>query len=132
MAASDSAPDTSTVARLLDADADTLRQFVDTHPTPSVDVVVTAGVSGRDPDEIDAETRRVVADWIAREQRQWPGPRDEILSFLEDHGPATENDVTHALNDRSARIVRPSLDRLAREDTVHREDRDDAPALFYL
>jgi hypothetical protein len=132
MAATDSAPDTRTVARKLEADPDNLRLFVDHHPTPSVDIVVSAAVVGRDRDEITPETRRAVAEWIAREQRNWPGPRDEVLSYLERHGPATENEITEALNRRSARIVRPTLARLARTGTVDREDRADEAALFSL
>ncbi len=48
MAVTDSAPDTTTVARLLDADPDNLRLFLEHHPNPSVDVVVSAAVVGRD------------------------------------------------------------------------------------
>ena len=132
MAVTDSAPDTTTVARLLDADPDNLRLFLEHHPNPSVDVVVSAAVVGRTPAEIDAETRATVADWIAREQRQWPGPRDEILSYLEQHGPATEHEITEALSDRSARIVRPTVARLARTGDIDREDRDDGPPRLRL
>ena len=132
MAATDPTPDTTTVARALDADPDNLALFVDHHPDPSVAVVLSAAVVGRDPAEITPETRRAVAEWIAREQRNWPGPRDEVLSFLERHGPATENEITEALSRRSARIVRPTLSRLVRTGTVDREDRADEAALFSL
>jgi len=132
MAATDSAPDTTTVARKLNADPDNLRLFVDNHPDPSVAVVLSAAVSGRALDEITPETRATVAEWVAHRRRQWPGPRAEVLSFLERHGPATEHEITQALSDRSARIVRPTLSRLVRTGTVHREDREDGPALFSL
>jgi len=132
MAVTDPTPDTRTVARKLDADPDNLALFVDHHPDPSVDVVLSAAVSGRDPAEITPETRRAVAEWVAHRRRQWPGPRDEVLSYLRRHGPATEHEITEALSRRSARIVRPTLSRLARTGTVHREDREDGPALFSL
>jgi hypothetical protein len=133
MAATDPAPDTTTVARELDADPDTLRHFVDHHPDPSVDVVVSAAVVGRDPGEIGADTRDTVAAWVSQECQRWPGPRDEILRFLADHGPATEHEVVLALEPvENRRHVRPTLSRLAREDVVGREDRDDGAALFSL
>jgi hypothetical protein len=132
MAVADSAPDTETVARKLEADPDNLRRFLNYHPNPSVDVVLSAAVSGRDPDEITPETRRAVAEWVAREQRNWPGPRAEVLSYLEQHGPASEHEITEALSRRSARIVRPTLARLVRTGTVDREDRADETALFSL
>jgi hypothetical protein len=132
MAATDSAPDTTTVARALDADPDNLALFVDHHPDPSVAVVLSAAVVGRDRDEITPETRRAVAEWIAHRQRQWPGPRDEVLSYLRRHGPATEHEITEGLSRRNARIVRPTLSRLVRRGTVDRQDREDGPALFSL
>jgi hypothetical protein len=74
-----------------------------------------------------------VAEWVAREQRNWPGPRDEILSYLEQHGPTTENEVVLALEPiENRRHIRPTLSRLVRTGTVHREDRADGPALFSL
>jgi hypothetical protein len=132
MAATDPAPDTTTIARALDADPDNLALFVDNHPDPSVAVVLSAAVVGRDPAEITPETRRAVAEWVAHRQRQWPGPRAEVLSYLERHGPAMENEITEGLSRRNARIVRPTLGRLARTGTVAREDREDGPALFSL
>ena len=132
MAATDPTPDTRTVARALDADPDNLALFVDNHPSPSVAVVLSAAVVGRDPAEITPETRRAVAEWVAHRQRQWPGPRAEVLSYLERHGPATENEITEGLSRRNARIVRPTIARLVRTGTVDREDRDDGPALFSL
>jgi hypothetical protein len=132
MAVTNSAPDTRTVARELDADPDNLALFVDHHPRPSVDVVLSAAVVGRDRDEITLETRRAVAEWVARRQRNWPGPRDEVLSYLKRHGPATENEITEGLSRRSARIVRPTLARLHRTGTVDRQDRADEAALFSL
>ena len=126
-------PDTETVARELDADPDNLRRFVDHHPTPSVDVVLSAAVVGRDPAEITPETRDTVAAWVAQECQRWPGPRDEILRYLEQHGPATEHEVVLALEPiENRRHVRPTIARLVRTGTVDREDRDDGPALFSL
>ena len=132
MATPKTAADTTTVARALEADPDNLALFVDKHPDPSVEAVLSAAVVGRDRAEITPETRRAVAEWVARRQRQWPGPRAEVLSYLEQQGPATENELTEGLSRRNARIVRPTLDRLARTGTVAREDREDGPALFSL
>jgi hypothetical protein len=133
MAATDPTPDTRTVARALDADPDNLALFVDNHPSPSVAVVLSAAVVGRDPAEITPETRRAVAEWVAHRQRQWPGPRAEVLSYLEQHGPATEHEVVRALEPvENRRHIRPTLGRLVGTGTVDREDRDDGPALFGL
>jgi hypothetical protein len=133
MAATDPTPDTETVARELDADPDNLRHFVDHHPDPSVAVVLSAAVVGRDPEEITPETRRAVTAWVAQECQRWPGPRDEILRYLEQHGPATEHEVVLALEPvENRRHIRPTIARLVREDVVGREDRDDGPALFSL
>ena len=133
MATPKTAPDTTTVARALDADPDNLRLFVDNHPDPSVAVVLSAAVVGRDPGEIGADTRATVAAWVSQQCQRWPGPRDEILSYLERHGPATEHEVVLALEPiENRRHVRPTLARLAREDVVEREDRDDEAALFSL
>jgi len=133
MAVTDPTPDTETVARELEADPDNLALFVDNHPDPSVAGVLSAAVVGRDPAEITPETRRAVAAWVSQECQRWPGPRDEILRYLADHGPATEHEVVLALEPvENRRHVRPTLSRLAREDVVGREDRDDGPALFSL
>jgi hypothetical protein len=133
MAVTDPTPDTRTVARKLEADPDNLALFVDHHPDPSVAVVLSAAVVGRDPEEIAPETRRAVAEWIAREQRNWPGPRAEVLSYLRRHGPATEYEVVLALEPiESRRHIRPTLARLVRTGTVDREDREDEAALFSL
>jgi hypothetical protein len=132
MAATDPAPDTTTVARELDADPDNLALFVDNHPNPSLDAVLSAAVVGRDREEIGEDTRATVAEWVAHRRRQWPGPRDEILRYLEQHGPASEHEITEALSRRSARIVRPTLARLHRTGTVDRQDREDEAALFSL
>jgi hypothetical protein len=133
MAATDPTPDTRTVARELDADPDNLRLFVDHHPDPSVAVVLSAAVVGRDPAEIGADTRDTVAAWVSQECQRWPGPRDEILRYLDRHGPATEHEVVLALEPiENRRHVRPTIARLVRTGTVDREDRDDGPALFSL
>jgi hypothetical protein len=106
---------------------------VDHHPNPSVAVVLSAAVVGRDPGEITPETRRAVAAWVSQECQRWPGPRDEILRYLADHPPATEHEVVLALEPiENRRHVRPTLSRLARTETVAREDREDDAALFSL
>jgi hypothetical protein len=93
--------------------------------------VLSAAVVGRTPAEIDAGTRATVADWIAREQRQWPGPRDEILQYLADHGSATEHEVVLKLESVESRLhIRPTLARLVRTGRVDRDDRDGESALF--
>jgi hypothetical protein len=132
MAAPTTAPDTTTVARELDADPDSLRLFLDYHPNPTVEALLSAGAVGRPRDEIGEDLRDTLAAWVARERRQWYGPRDEILSFLDEHGPATENEITGALSHRNPRIVRPTVARLVRTGDIDREDRDDGPALFSL
>jgi len=133
MAATDPAPDTTTVARALDADPDNLALFVDNHPDPSVAVVLSAAVVGRDPGEIGADTRDTVAAWVSQECQRWPGPRDEILRYLDRHGPATEHEVVLALEPiEHRRHVRPTIARLVRTGDIDREGRDDGPALFSL
>jgi hypothetical protein len=135
MAVTDPTPDTTTVARALDADPDNLALFVDNHPDPdpSVAVVLSAAVVGRDAEEIGADTRDTVAAWVSQQCQRWPGPRDEILRYLDRHGPATEHEVVRALEPvENRRHVRPTLARLVREDVVGREDRDDEAALFSL
>jgi hypothetical protein len=133
MAATDPTPDTRTVARALEADPDNLALFVDNHPDPSVAVVLSAAVVGRDPAEITPETRDTVAAWVSQECQRWPGPRDEILRYLDRHGPATEREVVRALEPvENRRHIRPTLGRLVGTGTVAREDREDGPALFSL
>lgn len=62
-------PDTTTVARRLDADPERLQRFVRHHPEPTAEHVLEAFDGGE-------ELLGVVAEWIAAEERRRAGRRE--------------------------------------------------------